>query len=48
MAVVHLLDSILALFGNLIGSSLPKRAGKWFAALVFITVVVVIAALSQI
>ena len=48
MAVVHLLDLVLAFFGDLIGSLFPNRGGKWFAAFVFITVLVGIAALSQI
>jgi hypothetical protein len=44
---MHLLDLVLAFFGDLIGSMFPKRAGKWLAVPIFITVVVVMAALAQ-
>ena len=48
MAVVHLLDLILAFFGDLIGNLFPNRVGKWLAAFIFITVVVLIVAISQV
>ena len=45
---MHLLDIILASFGDLIGNILPNKTSKWVAAFIFITLVILIVALSQI